>query len=285
MGRLEKIVVLTVLFLVAVILAISLNQSGDKKAPGGPLGSSETKKNETVATPGAAGAQNGGAQPNGGASAPNAAGAVDPKAPTEVNPGLINTSIKPDASPSTPGTSTPPPLNKPSDVAGKSAGSNLIAAPQASASGSGLKTRDGLTESLFNDLFLYTWQTGDTFASLATRYYGSDKQAVRLHTANEGRAETSLKPGDKIFVPNVEASTPAASTKSGAIADPNAPVESKKNSTDDGYYTVQKGDVLGTIAKKVYGSTKKWQKIYDANRDLLKDPNALKVGMKLRIPE
>jgi nucleoid-associated protein YgaU len=51
-------------------------------------------------------------------------------------------------------------------------------------------------------------------------------------------------------------------------------------------YTVKSGDVLGSISKTVYGSTKHWRRIYDANRDVIgDDPNRLKVGMQLRIPE
>lgn len=49
-------------------------------------------------------------------------------------------------------------------------------------------------------------------------------------------------------------------------------------------YTVQKGDTLWKIAGKVYGDSTKWARIYDANRDQLKNPNDLKVGRVLQIP-
>jgi nucleoid-associated protein YgaU len=49
-------------------------------------------------------------------------------------------------------------------------------------------------------------------------------------------------------------------------------------------YTVQKDDTLQKIAKKTYGSFSKWTKIYDANRDAIKDPNFLKPGTVLKIP-
>lgn len=49
-------------------------------------------------------------------------------------------------------------------------------------------------------------------------------------------------------------------------------------------YTVQKGDTLWKIAGKVYGDPTKWARIYDANRDQLKNPNDLKVGRVLQIP-
>lgn len=47
-------------------------------------------------------------------------------------------------------------------------------------------------------------------------------------------------------------------------------------------YEVQKGDNLSKIAKKYPGMT--WKKIFDANTDILKDPNLIYPGQKLRIP-
>jgi len=50
-------------------------------------------------------------------------------------------------------------------------------------------------------------------------------------------------------------------------------------------YTVQKGDTLEKIAKKVYGDAKRWPKIYQANRHLLKDANRVYPGQVLTIPD
>lgn len=50
------------------------------------------------------------------------------------------------------------------------------------------------------------------------------------------------------------------------------------------FYTVQSGDTLGSIAKKFYGDGRKWPTIAAANKDILPDPNRLRIGMKLRIP-
>lgn len=49
-------------------------------------------------------------------------------------------------------------------------------------------------------------------------------------------------------------------------------------------YTVAKGDTLEKIAAKFYGDSKKWRRIYDANRDTLKGPNRIYPGQKLMIP-
>lgn len=49
-------------------------------------------------------------------------------------------------------------------------------------------------------------------------------------------------------------------------------------------YTVQSGDSLSSISRKVYGTPSRWIDIYQANRDRLSSENALRVGQTLRIP-
>lgn len=49
-------------------------------------------------------------------------------------------------------------------------------------------------------------------------------------------------------------------------------------------YTVQKNDTLQKISLKFYGTTKKWLKIYEANKDRLKGPDKVYPGQVLNIP-
>ena len=49
-------------------------------------------------------------------------------------------------------------------------------------------------------------------------------------------------------------------------------------------YTVQKGDTLQKISQKLYGTTKKWTKIYDANRDVLRAPDKIYPGQVINVP-
>lgn len=49
-------------------------------------------------------------------------------------------------------------------------------------------------------------------------------------------------------------------------------------------YTVKKGDTLWNIAKKYYGSGAKYTKIYNANKNKIKNPNLIQVGWVLTIP-
>jgi len=50
-------------------------------------------------------------------------------------------------------------------------------------------------------------------------------------------------------------------------------------------YEVVAGDTLGAIAKRYYGNAGQYMKIFEANRDILDNPNLIKVGQKLTIPE
>jgi nucleoid-associated protein YgaU len=49
-------------------------------------------------------------------------------------------------------------------------------------------------------------------------------------------------------------------------------------------YEVKSGDTLSKIAKTVYGDANSYQKIFDANKPMLKDPNKIYPGQQLRIP-
>ena len=49
-------------------------------------------------------------------------------------------------------------------------------------------------------------------------------------------------------------------------------------------YTVKKGDTLWKISQSVYGNGKDWKKIYDANSAAIGDPDNLKAGQTLVIP-
>jgi nucleoid-associated protein YgaU len=49
-------------------------------------------------------------------------------------------------------------------------------------------------------------------------------------------------------------------------------------------YVVQSGDTLSKIAQKYYGDASLYTRIFQANRDVLSDPNKISPGQKLRIP-
>ena len=61
-------------------------------------------------------------------------------------------------------------------------------------------------------------------------------------------------------------------------------VQGGSSSTATKIYEVVAGDSLSKIAKREYGNASEWKRIYEANRDILKDPDKIYPGQKLNIP-
>jgi nucleoid-associated protein YgaU len=69
-----------------------------------------------------------------------------------------------------------------------------------------------------------------------------------------------------------------------ATSETGPPSERVSAPTGTRYYTVQTGDTLYSIARRVYGEGKYWKVIYDANKNLIQDPVQLKLTWKLELP-
>ena len=52
----------------------------------------------------------------------------------------------------------------------------------------------------------------------------------------------------------------------------------------DEFYEIVSGDTLGAIAKKFYGKASAYTRIFEANREIISDPNKIYPGQKIRIP-
>jgi nucleoid-associated protein YgaU len=50
-------------------------------------------------------------------------------------------------------------------------------------------------------------------------------------------------------------------------------------------YTVVAGDTLSKIAKREYGDAAKWKRIYEANKDTIKNPDLIYPGQTFKIPD
>jgi nucleoid-associated protein YgaU len=58
----------------------------------------------------------------------------------------------------------------------------------------------------------------------------------------------------------------------------------KKEEEKVEYYVIQSGDTLSKIAKRYYGDAMKYPRIFEANREVIKDANLIFPGQKIRIP-
>ena len=59
-------------------------------------------------------------------------------------------------------------------------------------------------------------------------------------------------------------------------------IDSQANNNDNRIYEVKSGDSLSLIATKYPNLS--WQDIYEANKDIIKDPDIIRPGQKLKIP-
>jgi nucleoid-associated protein YgaU len=76
------------------------------------------------------------------------------------------------------------------------------------------------------------------------------------------------------------ASAPAAPTGTTGTSTPSGTT----GTSSGGTYVVVKGDSLSKIAKREYGDAAKWRRIYEANQDIIKDPDLIYPGQTLKIP-
>lgn len=68
-----------------------------------------------------------------------------------------------------------------------------------------------------------------------------------------------------------------------AVAEEGQAIPSPSGETD--FYTIASGDTLSKLAKKYYGDASQYDVIFEANREVIKDPNKIYVGQTIRIPK
>lgn len=61
-------------------------------------------------------------------------------------------------------------------------------------------------------------------------------------------------------------------------------IDAPTRTEDVQYYTIESGDTLSKIAKEFLGNAMDYPKIFEANREVIKDPNLIYPGQKIRIP-
>jgi len=287
MGKFEKLVLLTVLFVTAVVLAVSLNRG--KKEEGvqaaGPLdaadrlmaGKHEGGLPETTYTP------------------PSEGGILgQPEASLLLDAG---------SDPATPGAPPAETITPPSQ---EPLTPTLSLEKEFDPSRPILLADAGLRPSFLDDYMVYTLAEGDTWSTLAQRFYQDGRYTRNLIQANDGLQV--LVPGKEILVPIHDFMQPAAGLQSApgaaefAIAPADAPAAKSVDapvtsaadrtgpatpatpSTRGGEYEVRAGDTLSEISLAVFGTASRWKELLDANKDKLSSPEGLQVGMKLKIP-
>lgn len=128
---------------------------------------------------------------------------------------------------------------------------------------------------------------GETLDVIAKRLYGRASAASEILAANPGLNPRRMKVGTELKLPRPPTLKTRAMPETAAVSRPAAVVGGTASATpasNAAVHVVRSKDSLGSIARTRYGSENAWRKIYDANRDKLKSPDKLVVGMKLRLP-
>jgi nucleoid-associated protein YgaU len=102
---------------------------------------------------------------------------------------------------------------------------------------------------------------------------------------NKGN-EKKVSPQTNKTQPNISPLGKPATQAQPASAADSAPVSSPQTGSAAKYemYTVKEGDWLSKIAGRYYGDVHKWDRIFQANRDQISDPDKIRPGQILKIP-
>ena len=106
----------------------------------------------------------------------------------------------------------------------------------------------------------YVVKAGDSLSKIAQEIYGDLNRWREIYEANKNKIPNPnvIEVGQELIIP--------------------------KGATATRFYEVKSGDSLSKIAKEVYGQAGRWQEIFEANKDQIKDPGMIHPGQKLRIP-
>lgn len=109
----------------------------------------------------------------------------------------------------------------------------------------------------------YTVNSGDTLMKIAFEVYGDLYQWRRIYELNRDRV---TDPNQLVRGAQLKVERPASA------------VHIDRNGEQ---YLIKTGDTLGTISGDIYGTPAKWKKLWENNRQLIKDPNKIFAGFTL----
>lgn len=145
------------------------------------------------------------------------------------------------------------------------------------------------------EFYDYTVQRGDTLETIARKLLGDGRLWTKIAEANGLRDPNKLVPGKTTLripkdptniqgkeVPIPIRSSPAAQQPATEPPPPTPPAREPPPAVQE--YVVRRGDTLSGIAKAFYGKSALWRVIYEANQDVIDDPDQVKPGITIKIP-
>ena len=140
---------------------------------------------------------------------------------------------------------------------------------------------------------VYVVQPGDNYWRISRNQYGTSRFYMALARLNKQRVEDPrrLKPGMKLHTPSIE-----SLYQRYPELFPNGvqTVTARRSEGLRGFFLAKDGrpmyrtgrsDTLSAIAQNHLGRASRWKQIYQLNRDTLKNPNEVKDGLVLVLPD
>lgn len=107
-----------------------------------------------------------------------------------------------------------------------------------------------------------------------------DAVKKRLSRAKQKAQDTAETVQEKA----TDAATQAQATVTGAVESAQQAVEEAAPAPEAQTYTIQSGDTLSHVSLRFYGTANRWREIYEANKDVIKNPNMVFPGQVIKIP-
>jgi LysM repeat protein len=114
----------------------------------------------------------------------------------------------------------------------------------------------------------------------ASNHFWDAVKKVDTNFAEDLSAQITVRPQQAQQQPGGRVTSPPPSPKVTPVSGNQQTGQSAGEKT----YTVQKGDTLSEISKQFYGNANLYMKIFEANKDQLKDPDKIQIGQVLKIP-
>ncbi|MCB0076280.1 MAG: LysM peptidoglycan-binding domain-containing protein [Anaerolineales bacterium] len=135
-----------------------------------------------------------------------------------------------------------------------------------------------------------TKSTGRAKSTQDDRQAKLDERALNLeHRENDlNRREAALERRERELAAREQAVAEKEQTlqsKEASLTQRESEVAAREQSANEPRtYRVESGDTLGKIAQKFYGDAAQWPRIFEANRDIIANPDLIVDGWVIRIP-
>lgn len=119
----------------------------------------------------------------------------------------------------------------------------------------------------------YKVKRGDNLWKISLIRYGSGYNWVDIQRANNLSNPGLITVGQELVLPDLVSKTASIGLDEQVV-----------NKIEGNFYKVNRGDNLWKISVRAYGDGYQWTEVWKLNKNKLRDPNKLEIGMTLDLP-